>query len=557
MKQKQMPFTRYTPYPVSPFPERTWPDTVITHAPIWCSVDLRDGNQALPTPMNCAEKIEMFDLLVAIGFKEIEVAFPSASHVEFDFVRRLIEEERIPHDVTIQVLTQAREPLIRRTFEAVRGARSACIHVYNSTSTIQRKVVFRKNRKEIIAIARDAAIAMREMRSIMNGTRIQFEYTPESFTGTEPDFALEICEQVIDEWRPTPDNKVCINLPATIEMSTPNVYADRIEWFSRSIKKRDSIIVSVHTHNDRGTSVAAAELAVMAGAERVEGSLFGNGERTGNMDIMTMALNLFSQGVDPMLDFRDINKISDIYSRCTRLALHARHPYAGDLVYTAFSGSHQDAIHKGMKAQEASSCALWNVPYLPIDPRDVGRDYESIIRINSQSGKGGVAYIMSEKGGFVIPKEMQPDFSRVIQKKAESVARELSADEIVEAFKTTYLHDYGEYKLSSVIFHTGDTPENNTRIECSIKTPDGNIQIAEHGNGVLDGFMRGVRAALKIDIEVEMYYEHALEKGANADAVAYIGIRVPHKEERVYGVGVDPNISTASVKGVVSALNRL
>ncbi len=555
MKKRKMAFYRYRPYKTVNLVDRTWPDRAITRAPVWCSVDLRDGNQALPVPMNIKEKCSMFGLLVAIGFKEIEVAFPSASGVEFDFVRKLIEEKRIPGDVTIQVLTQARPHLITRTFESLKGVPKAIVHLYNSTSVTQRRVVFNKDRRGITAIATDAASLMADLRAQMRGSRIRFEYTPESFTGTEPEYALEICEAVMDIWKPAKQDKTIINLPATVEMSTPNIYADRIEWFLRRLQRRGSVIMSVHTHNDRGTAVAAAELAVTAGAERVEGALFGNGERTGNMDIMTMALNLFSQGVDPKLDFSDINRIRQVYSRCTHMDVHCRHPYAGDLVYTAFSGSHQDAIHKGMKAQGVSRKKEWDVPYLPIDPKDVGRDYESIIRINSQSGKGGIAYVMEKDRGYRIPKQMQQDFAKVVQEKTESAARELSSAEIYGCFREAYLFPGREYRLKSCAIRIEDDRRKRTSVRAVVGTKAGDFTVESRGNGPVDAFIRGLRKHPGMQLDVVLYEEHALAAGADAKAIAYIGIKRTREEPVFFGAAVDPNISTASIKAVVSALN--
>lgn len=556
MKKNKMPFYKYSPYQGVSLSGRSWPDNRITTAPVWCSVDLRDGNQALPTPMSINGKLEMFKMLVTVGFKEIEVAFPSASQVEFDFVRCLIEKGHIPNDVTIQVLTQAREHLIGRTFEAIKGAKNAIVHLYNSTSTAQREIVFCKDKKGITKIATDAASLMAELRNKMGKTNIRFEYSPESFTGTEPDYALEICQAVMDILKPTTKNKMIINLPSTVEMSTPNLYADSIEWFLRNIKNRESVILSVHTHNDRGTAVAAAELAVMAGANRVEGSLFGNGERTGNMDILIMALNLFSQGVDPKLNLSNVDQVREIYSRCTRMKVHSRHPYAGELVYTAFSGSHQDAINKGFKAQGALKNKPWNVPYLPIDPSDVGRNYESIIRINSQSGKGGVSYVMEKDWGFHIPKQMQADFALVIQKKTEIIGRELSSEEIITCFRQVYLSLHGTYQLKSCSVQTGNDGRSGTEIHAVIRKGLQEILIMAKGNGPVDAFVRGLRKQLKIPAEVVMYEEHALASGADAEAAAYIGTNAGDGKV-VFGAGVDVNISTASIKAILSAVNRL
>ncbi len=418
---------KYKPFPPVSLTDRTWPEKTITKAPRWCSVDLRDGNQALPVPMSVEEKLELFDLLLKIGFKEIEIGFPSASQTEFDYLRTLIDRNLIPDDVTIQLLTQSREHLIRRSFEAIKGCKNVVMHFYNSTSTVQRDVVFKKDREEIIRIAVEGARLIKEIAAEYPDTNLSYEYSPESFTGTELDFAVEICEAVMDVLEPTPEKKLILNLPATVEMHTPNIHADQIEWFSRNIKNRDCVLISLHTHNDRGTGVAAAELALMAGADRVEGTLFGNGERTGNTDLITMAMNLYSQGVDPCLDFSDIEHITNVYKRCTRMNVHERHPYAGELVYTAFSGSHQDAIKKGLEHNKSSRSAFWDVPYLPLDPSDLGREYEAIIRINSQSGKGGVAYILDAQFGYKLPKAMHPEFSRTIQKITDETGKELRA----------------------------------------------------------------------------------------------------------------------------------
>ena len=437
---KKMKYQKYAAYPAVTLSARSWPDKSITKAPVWCSVDLRDGNQALPVPMSVEEKVSMFQLLVSIGFKEIEVGFPSASATEFAFVRRLVDEHLVPDDVTIQVLTQAREHLIRKTFAAISGAKHAIVHLYNSTSSLQRDVVFRKNREEIKAIAVEGTALVRRLNDECGNTGIRFEYSPESFTGTELDYALDVCHAVMDAWGASKDDKIILNLPSTVEMSSPNIYADRIEWFCRNIKSRDAVLISVHAHNDRGTAVATAELALMAGADRVEGALFGNGERCGNMDMVTMALNLFSQGVDPELDFSDLPRIREVYRRCTRMDIHPRHPYSGELVYTAFSGSHQDAISKGMKAQPHSPGGLWAVPYLPIDPEDVGCNYEAIVRINSQSGKGGVAYVLEKEYGLQIPKWMQPDFAEAVQAVADTTGVELSVEQINELFLPKGVH---------------------------------------------------------------------------------------------------------------------
>jgi len=559
MSSGTMRFQRYQAYPMVEIPDRTWPDRSLTKAPAWCSVDLRDGNQALPVPMSVEEKCELFKLLVAIGFKEIEVAFPAAAQIEFNFVRTLIEAHLIPDDVTIQVLTQARDPLIRRTFEALKDVKQAIVHVYNSTSTTQRRVVFGMDTPGITKIAVDAAVLMADLKNDLPGSTIRFQYTPESFTGTEPEYALDICHAVMDVWRPSADKPVILNLPATVEMSTPNIYADRIEWFLRHVRNRESVIVSVHPHNDRGTAVAAAELAVMAGAQRVEGALFGNGERTGNMDILTMAMNLFSRGVDPELDFSDIDRIREIHVRCTRMAVHARHPYAGDLVYTAFSGSHQDAISKGMKAQGSSLERMWDVPYLPIDPRDVGRSYESIIRINSQSGKGGVAYVLEQEAGFHIPRKMQPDVARVVQEQTEIAGRELAPRDVLRCFREAYLSGAGPYRLASCTIHTadgGNDDRGETTIQAVLRKGTRDMAIRAGGKGPLEAFIRGLGESLRTPFDVTLYEEHALKEGADAEAVAYIGMTDGYGRV-AFGVGIDANISVASIKAVVSALNRL
>lgn len=554
--KSSMPYHKYRPYPQVDIPDRTWPDKVIEKAPVWCSVDLRDGNQSLNIPMDIEEKTEMFKMLVSIGFKEIEVGFPSASQIEYDFVRKLIEENLIPDDVTIQLLTQAREHLIKRTFESIRGAKNAIVHMYNSTSAIQREVVFNKEKNDIIKLATNAAELMKEIREQENNPGIRFQYSPESFTATELDFALDICHAVMDVWEPTPDDKMIINLPATVEMSTPNIFADRIEWMCRNLRNRDSVIMSVHTHNDRGCAVAASELAVMAGAERVEGALFGNGERTGNMDIVTMALNLFAQGVDPELDFSNINNVRNIYSNCTRMDVHPRHPYVGELVYTAFSGSHQDAINKGLKAQEKRGSDIWDVPYLPIDPRDVGRNYKSVIRINSQSGKGGISYIMERDWGFSIPREMQPDFAMVVQRRTEETLNELSSSEIMECFNNEYLKPEGTFRLKSISLHSENGVKKETMIKAVLEDNAREIEISSRGNGPIDAFVNGIKEHIGIPVDVYSYSEHSLTHGSNAKAVSYIGITTG-SDNIIYGVGIDENVSYASIKAILSAVNRI
>ncbi len=561
MKKNVMNYRKYTAYPAVEITGRTWPDKTIVKAPVWCSVDLRDGNQALPVPMSVDEKVAMFQLLVSIGFKEIEVGFPSASATEFAFVRRLIEQHLIPSDVTIQVLTQAREHLIRKTFEAVRGADRVIVHLYNSTSRQQRDVVFRKNRDEIRDIAVIGTTLVRQLKEESGNSAIRFEYSPESFTGTELDYALEVCHAVMDAWGADEHEKIILNLPSTVEMSRPNIYADRIEWFSRNLRNRNAALISVHAHNDRGTAVATAELALMAGADRIEGALFGNGERCGNMDIVTMALNLFSQGVDPELDFSDLPRIREVYCKCTRMDVHPRHPYAGDLVYTAFSGSHQDAISKGMKALQGSKDGVWDVPYLPIDPQDVGCNYEAIVRINSQSGKGGVAYVLEQDYGIQIPKWMQPDFAEAVQAVADRTGEELSPERIHDLFHKEYVKLSEPFLLKKChISWDDEDPDRNdeeaTIITCTVQMKDREFHIDAKGNGPVDAFVKGFVDVSGLEFSIENYSEHAIGSSAGALAVAYI--RIGCTDGRVsFGAGIDSNISLASIKAIMSALNRL
>jgi 2-isopropylmalate synthase len=551
---------KYKSYPVLSLPDRKWPSQVIARPPLWCTVDLRDGNQALIEPMSVENKLEMYRLLVDIGFKEIEVGFPSASKIEFNFLRLLVDKNLIPDDVIIQVLTQARGHLIERTFESLQGVKQAIVHLYNSTSELQRRVVFSMNRKEVIKLAVNGARMIRNGAERMKNCKISYEYSPESFTGTELDFALDICEAVMDVWQPSPVHKMIINLPATIEMATPNVYADQIEWFGRTIKTRESIILSVHPHNDRGTAVAAAELALMAGAERVEGTLFGNGERTGNVDLVTLALNLFSQGIDPGLDLSDVNKVREIFERCTNMAVHMRHPYVGELVYTAFSGSHQDAINKGMKQYYDKRPPYWEVPYLPIDPSDVGRTYESIIRINSQSGKGGVAYVMEKEHGYILPKAMHPEFGRIIQSVSDSRGSELSVATLMEIFEKEYLHPEGPYVLRScrITENEGACSQGSTtsRIKAVISADGVEITITGSGNGPVDAFSNALRQGLAVDFDFLNYSEHALSKGSDSQAVAYVQLE-DSGGRGLWGVGIDTNIDVASLKAILSALNKL
>jgi 2-isopropylmalate synthase len=555
---KRMPVHKYRPYPPVALSDRRWPERVISRAPIWCSVDLRDGNQALIDPMDVHRKRRFFDLLVRMGFKEIEVGFPSASQPDFDFIRLLIEEDLVPEDVTIQVLTQAREELIERTFESLVGARRAIVHLYNSTSALQRRVVFGLGRDGIVDIAVRGAELIKRLAAGHQGGELVFEYSPESFTGTELDFAKEICEAVIDVWQPTPERKMILNLPATVEMSTPNVYADQIEWCHRNIRQRDSWILSVHPHNDRGCGVAAAELAVMAGAERVEGTLFGNGERTGNVDLVTLAMNLFSQGVDPRLDISDIDAARRVVEACNQLPVHPRHPYVGDLVYTAFSGSHQDAIKKGMEALAASDGSHWEVPYLPIDPHDVGRTYEAIIRVNSQSGKGGVAYILKNDYHLDLPRRLQIEFMQVIQRITDASGKEISPEEIWEAFQATYLQPNRELELVAheTSDHAGTGAANRTGLQAVVRRRGVERTISGAGNGPIAAFVDALARDCGVELRIVDYVEHAVGAGSDATAAAYVEVSAPDGST-VWGVGLDPNILSASLRAVVSAANRL
>ena len=547
------PREKYRPFPQVKLTDRQWPNRTITEPPIWCSVDLRDGNQSLIEPMGLDRKMRMFDALLKMGFKEIEVGFPSASQTDFDFVRYLIEGNRIPDGVTIQVLTQSREELIRRTFESLKGVKSAIVHLYNSTSELQRRVVFKLDKPGIVDIAVKGATLIRKLETELGMEDvIRHEYSPESFTGTELDFAREICEAVIDAYQPTPKKKLILNLPATVEMCTPNVHADQIEWFCRNIKKRDSLLISLHPHNDRGCAVAATELGLLAGADRVEGTLFGNGERTGNVDLVTLAMNLYSQGVDPGLDCSNINELVRMAEYCNQLPIHPRHPYAGELVFTAFSGSHQDAINKGFKAMAASNSPLWEVPYLPIDPMDLGRSYEAVIRINSQSGKGGIAYILEKEHGIELPRRLQIEFSKVVQAIADGEGVELAADRLWGAFQTEYLEGNGRYGFVS---HSASADQTEQDVVAKI-TVDGNLKtILGHGNGPVDGFVDAIRKESGLNFDVADYREHAIGMGANAAAIAYVELRLPDGSS-LFGVGVDKNIVVASLKAVISGVNR-
>ncbi len=547
-------YKKYKRVPVLHYPEREWPDKEIEKAPIWCSVDLRDGNQALIDPMNVEEKMEMFNLLLKLGFKEIEIGFPAASQVEYDFLRELVEKDMIPDDVTVQVLTQCREHLINRTFEAIQGIKNVIVHIYNSTSTLQREVVFHMNREEIKQIAIDGTKMVKERAKNFDG-KIQLEYSPESFTGTEMDFALDICTAVQDVWQPTEDNKIIINLPATVEMNTPNVYADQIEWMNKHFKDREKIILSVHPHNDRGTGVAATELALLAGADRVEGTLFGNGERTGNVDILNVAYNMFSQGINPKLNIEDVNEIIDVYERCSKMSIDMRHPYAGKLVFTAFSGSHQDAINKGVKALYERNDGIWEVPYLPIDPADVGRKYEPVVRINSQSGKGGVAFVMETVYGYQMPKAMHKEFADVIQKLSEEIGGEVSPEQIMEKFESEYLTNKTPYEF--VRIKVEDIGEKDSYIHLDYKYNGKDMHVEGEGNGPIDAVKRAINSHMDLDVCIKDYSEHAMGSGSHAKAAAYIRMRDNRTGKETYGVGVSSNITRASIRSFFSALNRI
>lgn len=545
---------KYKPYPVMNMPDRKWPSQMITKAPQWCSVDLRDGNQALEIPMNLEQKLEFFQFLVDMGFKTIEIGFPAASDTEFEFTRYLIDNKLIPDDVQIQVLTQSRQHIIERTYEALRGVGKAVVHLYNSTSTLQRDVVFGMDQQKCKDLAIFGAKLVREYAEKDEfGTDFTFEYSPESFTGTEMDFAVEICDAVCDIWEPTPDNKCVINLPATVEMSTPNIYADQIEYFCNNTRYRDSILVSLHTHNDRGTAVAATELGLMAGADRVEGTLFGNGERTGNSDIVALALNLFSQGIDPELDFTNINNIIDVYERTTRMVVPPRHPYAGDLVYTAFSGSHQDAINKGMRAVK-NHPDHWEVPYLPIDPMHVGRDYDPIIRINSQSGKGGIAYILEQYYGLILPKPIQQAFSKVVTKVSDSGTRELRPDEIHHLFQESYVDLVEPIKLKS--YREEMIDDQTVKMSVSLYDNKKEIVLDGIGNGPLDAFCKALQNHIGSRVEIISYNEHALERGSTSKAITYV--QVQNGDNNIYiGAGISSNVSKSSLRAVISAVNQM
>jgi len=549
------PSTKYPAFPQVPMTDRQWPDKTLTKAPVWCSVDLRDGNQALIEPMGAERKLRMFDLLIATGFKQIEIGFPAASQTDFDFVRKLIDEDRIPDDVTLQVLTQARRPLIERTFESLQGCKLAILHLYNSTSELQRRVVFGLDKNGVKQIATEGAEMVAEYAARQTDTRWQFQYSPESFTGTELDYAVEVCDAVCNIWQPTPENPTILNLPATVEMSMPNVHADQIEWFLKHVKNRDSICLSLHPHNDRGCAVAATELGLLAGADRVEGTLFGNGERTGNVDIVTLALNLFTQGVDPKLDFSDIYEVMRTVEHCNQLPVHPRHPYAGELVFTAFSGSHQDAIKKGFTAMRKSNSPQWEVPYLPIDPADLGRTYEAVIRVNSQSGKGGVAFILERDHGLELPRRMQMEFSQVVQQISEDTGKEVDSVTIRSAFDSTFLES--TTPLQFIRHSSVQNPDDEAmRSLTAVVTINGEErQITGQGNGPIDAFVNALKTGLKVDFRVVDYHQHATGVGADALSACYFEIQAGKGATR-YGAALNSNIVSASLMAVCSAFNR-
>ncbi|WP_288155092.1 2-isopropylmalate synthase [uncultured Sharpea sp.] len=553
-----MNYQKYKRFETISLPDRTWPDCHIEKAPTWCSVDLRDGNQALVTPMNIDEKVEMFQKLVELGFKEIEVGFPSASQIEYDFIRKLIDDHLVPDDVTLQVLTQCREHLIRRTFESLKGLDKAIVHIYNSTSVLQRDVVFNKNKEEIKKIATDGCQLVKDLCSEFDG-KVILEYSPESFTGTEMDYAVEVCDAVMDVWGASKDNKVIINLPATVEMDTPNVYADQIEWIGRHFKDRERVILSLHPHNDRGTGVAATELGLLAGADRVEGTLFGNGERTGNVDLVTVALNMYTHGVDPKLDFSHINDIKKMYERVTKMEVPPRQPYAGQLVFTAFSGSHQDAINKGMHKYRERGNKQWEVPYLPIDPADLNRQYEPIVRINSQSGKGGVAFVMDTVFGYHIPKAMQANFAKVVQNISEAEG-EVSPERIFDTFTKEYIDMEEPYKfISQKLIDESEDPTNDFDRKVILKIIDHGEEktLVGHGNGPIDAVRDALNSGSNVHFTLLDYSEHALTSGSSSKAASYVEMQGEGMQSAEWGVGVHANITTATIKAMISGLNRI
>ena len=546
MSMLKDPSSKYRAFPAIDLPDRTWPSKTITEVPIWCSSDLRDGNQSLIEPMDAEKKMRFFKTLVQVGIKQIEVGFPSASQTDFDFVRELIEGGHIPDDTTIQVLTQAREDLITRTFESLVGAKKAIVHVYNATAPSFRRIVFNQDKAGVVNIAVNAARIIKDLAARQPDTRWTFQYSPEIFTSTELEFAVEVCDAVLDIWQPTPDNKAILNLPATVEVATPNVYADQIEWFGRHISRRDSVLISLHTHNDRGTGVAASELGLMAGADRVEGCLFGNGERTGNVDLVNLALNLYTQGIHPGLDFSDIDNVRKVVEECNQIPVHPRHPYVGDLVHTAFSGSHQDAIRKGFSQQDPNG--IWEVPYLPIDPADIGRSYEAVIRVNSQSGKGGITYLLEQEYGICLPRRMQIEFSQVVQKETDRLGLEMSAGQIYQLLDREYLQATAPYVLKG---HRLQEENGTSAVDVEVVS-EGESQ---HWRGIGKGPLEALVAGLPVAVEIMDYSEHAIGAGTNAKAAAYIELRV-NGGRALHGVGIDENLTTASFRALFSALNR-
>ena len=551
------PKSKYTSFERINLNDRKWPNNIISKAPVWCSVDLRDGNQSLIEPMDTPKKLRLFKTLVSMGFKEIEIGFPSASETDYNFCRYLIENKIIPDDVTIQVLTQAREHLIDKTFESLIDCNSAIIHLYNSVSTLQRKVVFKQDMQGVKEIALDGAKYIYNKINSTNNKNLKLQYSPESFTGTELDYALEVCEEVLDCWEADADNPVIINLPATVEMSTPNIYADQIEWMINNFSNRERVIVSLHPHNDRGTGVAATELALMAGADRVEGTLFGNGERTGNVDIVTLGLNMFTQGVDPKLDFKDVNQLIETAEFCTQLPVHQRHPYAGSLVHTAFSGSHQDAIRKGMEAITKSNQEKWEVPYLPIDPSDIGKTYEAIIRVNSQSGKAGSAWLLEQDHNIFLPRGAQIEFSQSVQKMADKTGKEISSKMIWDIFSSEYLED-GKFKLINFDSKKLSRNSNKEQIDATVSFLDKNIEISASGNGPISAFVTAMREKFDLSFRLSDFGQNTRSSGSTAEAAAYVEIKVPdEKGKSVYGVGIDTSITLAPIKAVISAINRI
>ncbi|MDH4570886.1 2-isopropylmalate synthase [Pseudomonas sp. BN414] len=546
MSMLKDPSRKYRAFPAINLPDRTWPSKTITEVPIWCSSDLRDGNQSLIEPMDAQKKMRFFKTLVQVGLKEIEVAFPSASDTDFNFVRELIEGGHIPDDVTIQVLTQAREDLITRTFESLKGAKKAIVHVYNATAPSFRRIVFNQDKAGVIEIATSAARLIKKLAAEQPGTDWTFQYSPEIFSSTELDFAVEVCDAVIDVWQPTPEKKIILNLPATVECATPNVYADQIEWFGRHVSRRDSVIISLHTHNDRGTGVAATELGLMAGADRVEGCLFGNGERTGNVDLVTLALNMYTQGLHPQLDFSDIDAVRKVVEECNQLPVHPRHPYVGDLVHTAFSGSHQDAIRKGFAQQKEDGA--WEVPYLPIDPADIGRSYEAVIRVNSQSGKGGITFLLEQEYGISLPRRMQIEFSQVVQKETDRLGLEMTAEQIYKLLDAEYLQAATPFTLKG---HRLQEENGTSAVDIEVQF-NGETQ---HLRGMGKGPLEALVASLPVKVEIMDYSEHAIGAGTNAKAAAYIELRV-NGGRALHGIGIDENITTASFRALFSALNR-